>query len=58
MCLCICKEVTNQMLYLCFIVGYDHELYVRQSICVVEICRMGLNNFVEFRLLAELKMWF
>lgn len=45
------------MLYLCFIVGYDHELYVRWSICVVEIYKMGLNNFVGFRLLAELKMW-
>lgn len=53
MCLYICKEVINQMLYLCFIVGYDHELYVRQSVCVVEIYRMGLNDFVGFRLLAE-----
>lgn len=46
------------MLNLCFIVGYDHELYVRWSVCVVEIYRMGLSNFVGFGLLAELKMWF
>ena len=52
------KELINQMLYLRLIVGYDHELYVRRSVCVVEIYRMGLNNFVGFRLLAELKTWF
>lgn len=46
------------MLNLCFIVGYDHELYVRQSVCVVEIYRMELINFVGFRLLAELKTRF
>lgn len=52
------KELINQMLYLCLIVEYDHELYVRQSVCIVEIYRMGLSNLVGFRLLAELKTRF